>query len=68
MNKHTATEIAYKNGYEEGRADTVRKMQELLNNRICDRFSYYGWYLKGTILSEIVREMLEGANENTEKT
>jgi hypothetical protein len=30
MNKHDATETAYKNGYEQGKIDTVRKMQERL--------------------------------------
>lgn len=28
MWEHDATEVAYKNGYEKGKADAVRKMQE----------------------------------------
>lgn len=32
MNEHDATELAFKNGYEQGAADAVRKMQEKLKS------------------------------------
>jgi hypothetical protein len=46
-------------------ADTVRKMQELFNERVGNRFSYHGWYLKETIFTEIAKEILEGKDDNT---
>lgn len=30
MREHDATELAYKNGYEKGRVDAIREMQERL--------------------------------------
>ena len=41
------------------KADTVRKMQELFNEIVGNRFSYHGWYLKETIFPKIAKEMLE---------
>ncbi len=46
------------------RADTAREMQERLNERIKDQLAYHGWYLKKTVLSSIVDEIL---NKNTEE-
>lgn len=60
MNEHDATEQAYKNGYKQGKIDTVRKMQEALEQRIHSKLSYHGWYLKETVIAEIAKEMLEG--------
>jgi regulator of replication initiation timing len=40
-------------------ADTVRKMQEALEQRIHSKLSYHGWYLKETVIAEIAKEMLE---------
>ena len=42
------------------KAVTVRKMQEALEQRIHSKLSYHGWYLKETVIPEIVKEMLEG--------
>lgn len=71
MNNHDATEQAYKNGYKQGKIDTVKKMQERLKQAICDNtypdFNKAGkpinvW--KATtgydLIDEIAKEMLEG--------
>jgi hypothetical protein len=42
------------------KADTVRKMQEALEQRIHSKLSYHGWYLKETVIAEIAKELLEG--------
>ena len=34
MNKHDATELAYKNGYEKGKTDAIRKMQFEINKTL----------------------------------
>lgn len=39
MNKHTATEVAYKNGYEQGRAVTAREIFEEIE-KITFSFGY----------------------------
>lgn len=46
------------------RADTVRKMQEALEQRIHSKLSYHGWYLKETVIAEIAKEMLEDTDES----
>ena len=43
----------------EAKADTVRKMQEMFDNRVKDKLSYHGWYLKETIMPSIAKEMLD---------
>ena len=43
-------------------ADTVRKMQKALEQRIHSKLSYHGWYLKETVIAETAKEMLEGGN------
>lgn len=45
------------------RADTVRKMQKALEQRIHSKLSYHGWYLKETVIDQIANEMLEGVPE-----
>lgn len=59
MNEHDATEIAFKNGYKQGKIDTVRKMQKRLKARL-DR---NGWDIAVAyaqkIVDEIAKEMLE---------
>jgi hypothetical protein len=40
-------------------SDTVRKMQEALEQRIHSKLSYHGWYLKETVIAEVAKEMLE---------
>ena len=44
----------------EKKADTVRKMQKALEDRIHSKLSYHGWYLKETVIAEIAKEILEG--------
>ena len=41
------------------RADTVRKMQGILENRIHNKISYHGWFIKETVIAKVVKEMLE---------
>ena len=45
------------------KADTVRKMQEALEQRIHSKLSYHGWYLKETVIAEIAKELLNDAGE-----
>lgn len=56
MNKHDATEIAYKNGYQ----DAVRDMQERLVERFkTDTYSKYSGAGVVMVIDQIVKEMLE---------
>ena len=56
MNKHDATEIAYKNGYRQGRTDAVRKMQTEIKER-CIKGGIYPAFVASTI-DQIAKEML----------
>ena len=50
----------YEKGYRkerQGVEETVDIMVEMLKNRIHNKFAYYGWYLKETIIEEIAKEM-----------
>lgn len=49
---------------EKAKADTVRKMQEALEQRIHSKLSYHGWYLKETVIAEIAKEMLGEVERN----
>lgn len=40
--------------------DTVRKMEQILQNRITGKLAYHGWYLKETVFPKIAKEILEG--------
>ena len=42
------------------KADTVRKMEQILQNRITGKLAYHGWYLKETVFPKIAKEILEG--------
>jgi hypothetical protein len=54
MNKHDATETAYKNGYEQGKIDTVRKMHSMM----CEgRVSNDNVVI---VANQVAKEMLEG--------
>ena len=41
------------------KADTVRKMQAALEQRIHSKLAYQGWYLKETVIPQIAKEMVE---------
>ena len=43
-------------------SDTVRKMQEALEQRIHSKLSYHGWYLKETVIAETAKELLESGD------
>ena len=43
----------------EAEANTVRKMQGILENRINNKLSYHGWFIKETVIAGVVKEMLE---------
>ena len=40
MDPHTATEVAYKNGYAAGKADTIKEVSEEIE-RIFAKYRYY---------------------------
>lgn len=56
--RHQAEEMLAQ-GMSVVKADTVRKMQEALEQRIHSKLSYHGWYLKETIMPSIAKEMLD---------
>ena len=56
MNIHDATEVAYKNGYEKGKTDAVRKMQSEIIKR-CIKGGIYPAFVASTI-DQITKEML----------
>ena len=59
MNEHTATEIAFKNGYKQGKIDTVREMADRLKAR---KVSYGNITFKVVPIDDIdqiAKEMLE---------
>lgn len=58
MNNHDATEISYKNGYEQGKIDTVKKMQSEIEAR-CIKGGIYPAFVASTI-DQITKEMVEG--------
>ena len=61
MNVHDATEIAYKNGYEKGKTDAVRKMHSRIIER-CIKGGIYPAFVASTI-DQIAKEMLEVNND-----
>ena len=68
MNEHSATEQAYKNGYEKGRADAVKEFAERLKKCVRDiakidfQDGYY--YLIGeAFFDNIVIEMVGEEND-----
>jgi flagellar biosynthesis/type III secretory pathway protein FliH len=44
MDKYTATEQAYKNGYEQGCKDTIEKVLSKLKERVKTRYTLLGNY------------------------
>jgi hypothetical protein len=58
MNEHDATELAYKNGYKQGAADAVRKMQAMIKER-CLKGGLYPAFIARTI-ELVANELLEG--------
>ena len=58
MNNHDATEQAYKNGYEQGKIDTVKKMHSEIEAR-CVKGGIYPAFVKSTI-DQIAKDMTEG--------
>ena len=63
MNNHDATEQAYKNGYKQGKIDTVRKVQELIYERLdISVEGYSSEEIKSDVrdmVYQIAKEMLE---------
>jgi hypothetical protein len=59
MNEHDATEIAFKNGYKQGKIDTVRKMQERLKERIVRYGNITFKVVPIDDIDETAKEMLE---------
>lgn len=62
MKEHDATELAYENGYEKGKTEAVRKMQENLKG--CRVIGVYGIhsYLKADI-DQLLKEMFTERKE-----
>lgn len=56
METHRATEIAYKNGYEKGKAEAEAKIKELTeeNDRLIEEVMHWRYEAKRT------KELLEG--------
>ena len=54
MNEHDATEVAFKNGYKQGTVDAVRKISEMLKEKIT--VLSYAHFLVDQIAKEILEE------------
>ena len=57
MNEHDATELAYLNGYKQGKTDAVRKMQEAIKER-CIKGGIYPAFVKN-VVEAVAKELLE---------
>ena len=70
MKEHDATEIAFKNGYKQGKIDTLRKMQEKLKAHFdsdSDYFRSSHGYIR-SVVDQIAKEMEEEQNDISTKT
>lgn len=63
MKEHDIAEIAYKNGYEQGKADTARKIHSEITTR-CIKGGIYPAFV-ASIVTQVAKEILEANNENT---
>ena len=61
MNEHEAFEQAFKNGYEKGKQDAVRKMQAEIKKR-CIEGGIYPVLVKSTI-DQVAKELLEAQHD-----
>jgi hypothetical protein len=59
MTEHEATEIAYKNGYEQGRIDAVKEMRSEIKRRCTEGGIYPAFVAR--VVDEVEREIAEGA-------
>lgn len=58
MNEHDETGVAFKNGYKQGAADTVRKMHAEIKRRLLKGGIYPAFV--ACVIDNVAREMLEG--------
>ena len=57
MWEHDATEVAYKNGYEKGKADAVKKMHAEIVKRCLEGGIYPAFV--ATTIDKIAKEMID---------
>jgi hypothetical protein len=62
MDKYTATELAYKNGYENGYNQAIKDFEQKLKKKIDDNSKWFGKFYKFSVLDaidKITKELLE---------
>lgn len=61
MNEHTATEIAFKNGYRKGKIDAIKKMQTLIKEE-CVTGGIYPTFV-ARVVENVGEKLLEGKSD-----
>lgn len=65
MDKHTATELAYKNGYAKGYADGVKEFAKKLKGEMLGKHCvHFNFEITNAIIDILAKEMVGADNEN----